>query len=78
MITLLPDVRVYLLPFLSTVEVRKAAAGDGGRAGDVFSPQFPFLRLAEELQDPKLEHKNQKSRARAGSDEPDPGQGRLQ
>ena len=56
------------------MEVRKAAAGGGGRAGVVLSPQFPFLHLAEELHVPKLEHKNQKSRVRAGSDEPDPWQ----
>ena len=64
------------MPFLTTVEVREVDAGDGGRAGDVLSPGS-FLRLAEELQDPKSEHKNQKSRARAGSDEPDPWHGQL-
>ena len=64
------------MPFLATVEVREVDAGDGGRAGDVLSPRFlpPFGRGAAR---PEIGAKTQKSRARAGSDEPDPWHGQL-
>ena len=51
-------------------------AGGGGRIGDVLSPRFlpPSGRGAAR---PEIGAKTLKSRARAGSDEPDPWHGPL-